>query len=103
VLVVDDVESNRDMIAGLLDSAGFRVDTACNGLQALEAVKQVGYDLILMDISMPVMDGVAAIKKIRELPGKASVKAVAVTASVSHEARERLLIQGFDEYIGKPL
>lgn len=103
VLVVDDVESNRDMMAGLLDSAGFRVDTAGNGLQAVEAVKQVDFDLILMDISMPVMDGVTAIRKIRELPGKVSVKAVAVTASVSHEARERLLIQGFDEYIGKPL
>ncbi|KEI71382.1 ATP-binding protein [Endozoicomonas elysicola] len=103
VLVVDDVESNRDMMAGLLDSAGFRVDIACNGLQALEAVKQVDFDLILMDISMPVMDGVTAIKHVRKLPGKSEIKVVAVTASVSHEARERLLSQGFDEYIGKPL
>nr|MDT0253756.1 PAS domain S-box protein [Endozoicomonas sp.] len=100
VLVVDDVESNRDMIAGLLGSAGFRVDMANNGLQALEAVKKTDYDLILMDISMPVMDGVSAIKHIRRLLGKSGLKAVAVTASVSHEARERLLDQGFDEYIG---
>lgn len=103
ILVVDDVESNRDMISGLLCSAGFRVDMASNGLQALEALKKTDYDLILMDISMPVMDGVAAIKHMRRLPGKKSLKAVAVTASVSHEAKERLLNQGFDEYIGKPL
>ena len=108
VLVVDDVESNREMMAGLLSSAGFRVDIAANGLQALEAVKQINFDLILMDISMPVMDGVSAIGQIRKLPKaglsrQTNLKAVAVTASVSHEARERLLSQGFDEYIGKPL
>lgn len=68
VLVVDDVESNRDMIAGLLDSAGFNVDTASNGVEALEAVKQVDFDLILMDISMPVVGGMSVIEHIRELP-----------------------------------
>ena len=103
VLVVDDVESNRDMIAGLLDSAGFNVDTASNGVEALEAVKQIDFDLILMDISMPVVDGMSVIEHIRELPEKSNIKAMAVTASVSHEARWRLLGQGFDEYIGKPL
>ncbi len=103
VLVVDDVKSNRDMIKGLLASAGFLVDVVYDGLQAIEAVRQTDYDLLMMDVAMPIMDGVKAMRHIRELPDKKRIKIIAVTANASHEARDRLLRQGFDEYIGKPL
>ncbi|OED44288.1 hypothetical protein ACH42_07955 [Endozoicomonas sp. (ex Bugula neritina AB1)] len=103
VLVVDDIENNRDMLAALLMSAGFSVRRACNGVEAVEAVKAHNFQLVLMDIRMPVMDGVQAITRIRQIKGKGEVKSIAVTASVSHEAKECLLKQGFDGYLGKPL
>ena len=103
VLVVDDIQSNRDMLAALLISAGFEVSKANNGLQALEKMDIETFDLILMDIRMPVMDGIAAIQKIRNTQKFASTKVIAVTASVNHEARDKLLKQGFDYYLAKPL
>ena len=68
VLVVDDIESNRDMLAALLLSAGFDVSKAGNGRQAIDAMQSHQYSLVLMDIRMPVMDGIAAIEKIRQIP-----------------------------------
>ena len=61
------------------------------------------FRLVLMDIRMPIMDGIQAIKKIRSLPDKNKIKAVAVTASVNQETEEYILNQGFDGYLGKPL
>ena len=103
VLVVDDIENNRDMLAALLSSAGFSVRKALNGLEAVAAVREYEFQLILMDIRMPVMDGSQAIQQIRKMGDRGEVKAIAVTASVSHEAKARLLNQGFDGYLGKPL
>ena len=103
VLVVDDIESNRDMLAALLLSAGFDVSKAGNGRQAINAMQSHQYRLVLMDIRMPVMDGIAAIEKIRQMPEFSGIKVIAVTASVSHEARDKLLQQGFDHYLAKPL
>ena len=103
VLVVDDIENNREMLAALLSSAGFSVRKALNGLEAVAAVREYEFQLVLMDIRMPVMDGSQAIQQIRKMGNRGEVKAIAVTASVSHEAKARLLKQGFDGYLGKPL
>ena len=103
VLVVDDIENNRDMLAALLTSAGFSVRKAGNGLDAVAAVREHDFKLLLMDIRMPVMDGSQAIEQIRKMADKGGVKAIAVTASVSGKAKDRLLKQGFDDYLGKPL
>ena len=103
VLVVDDIKSNRDMLAALLISAGFNVSKAGDGRQAIDALLSRQHSLVLMDIRMPVMDGITAIGKIRLMPEISGVRVIAVTASVSHEARDRLLKQGFDDYLAKPL
>ena len=103
VLVADDVAYNREMLEQLLLSAGFRVTAVCNGQEVVEAVKTSAFDLLMLDIAMPVMDGVEAVRRIRRLPGKEHLTIIAVTASVSHDARNRLLGSGFNEYLGKPL
>ncbi len=103
VLVVDDVSSNLEMLDALLVSAGFNVMTARNGVEAVESIKNTHFDLVMMDIAMPVMGGVEAIKLIRTLPTAGDLKIIAVTASVSQGARKQLLGHGFDEYIAKPV
>ncbi|UYM15598.1 hybrid sensor histidine kinase/response regulator [Endozoicomonas euniceicola] len=102
ILVVDDVESNRDMLACLLKIPGFSVQQACNGVEALEALDQNDFVMVLMDIRMPVLDGVEALRRIRQRPHGRRIKVLAVTASVSQEARSGLLMKGFDGFIGKP-
>ncbi len=102
VLVVDDIESNRDMMCSLLEGAGFRTEKACNGLEAINNAISQCYDLILMDIKMPVLNGVEAVRKMRNMNETRKMTIVAVTASVSIQARRQLLREGFDGYVGKP-
>ena len=102
ILVVDDIESNLDMLARLLMIPGFDVQQATNGQEALELIEQQEFELILMDIRMPVLDGIATLRKLRSMPRHKDRKVVAVTASVSQEARSGLLMEGFDGFIGKP-
>ena len=102
ILVVDDIDSNRDMLARLLEIPGFSVHLACNGIEALDTLKLHDFVMVLMDIRMPVLDGIEALRRIRQRPEGRRVKVIAVTASVSQEARSGLLMEGFDGFIGKP-
>ena len=104
ILVADDNAINRTIIKAMLLKAGHRIDTVANGLEAIEANKQTRYDVVLMDIQMPVMDGVTATRQIRALDQPAaSVPIIAVTANAMLGDRERYLEAGINDYLAKPV
>jgi len=103
ILVVDDDELNQRMMRLILKREGHLVDTALNGAEAVAAVKSKRFDLILMDLQMPEMDGVEASRRIRELEnGKGRTFIVALTASYLPEKGRELFEAGIDNYMAKP-
>ncbi len=104
VLLVDDHAMNRDLGATVLDLLGCDVAQACDGAEALEAARQGGFDAILMDIHMPVMDGVEATRQIRALDGApGQVPIIAMSADVMPEMVERCRRAGMSDTVGKPI
>jgi CheY-like chemotaxis protein len=88
----------------LLGRSGFQIDVAENGLQAVEAVRDTDYDVILMDVEMPEMDGLAATKHIRALPApKSNVVIIALTAHAMDDAERYFKAAGMDDYVSKPI
>jgi PAS domain S-box-containing protein len=102
LLVVDDKEPNRKLLMKMLSAVGFTMESASNGLEAIEKFKSFQPDLIMMDMFMPEMDGFEAIQAIRLLPGGEETKIIAVTASVFEEDKHQILESGADEFIKKP-
>ena len=102
VLLVEDEPINQEISAILLESVGLCVDLADNGLMAIEKAVAERYDLVLMDMQMPVMDGLAATRRLRELPDYANVPVIAMTANILAEDRQHCLAAGMDDFIGKP-
>ena len=104
VLVVDDVAANRMVARAMLASGGHRVELAADGAEALEAVQRQAFDIVLMDVQMPVMDGLEATRRIRALHGPASrVPILAVTASALPEQVEACHAAGMDGHVPKPI
>lgn len=104
VLVADDVAANRMVARAMLVAAGHRVDSATDGAEALAAVARETYDVVLMDLQMPVMDGLEATRRIRELDGgRASVPILAVTASALPEQVQACHDAGMDGHLAKPI
>jgi PAS domain S-box-containing protein len=104
LLLVEDSVTNQLVASTLLKMAGYRVDVASNGMEAVSAVKSRSFDLVLMDIAMPEMDGVAATKAIRSLPAPAGrIPIVAMTANAMVGDRERFLEAGMNDYVPKPI
>ncbi|WP_439685770.1 histidine kinase [Cupriavidus oxalaticus] len=103
VLLVEDNEINREVAVHLLQQAGITPDTAENGRVALERLATQAYDLVLMDMQMPVMDGVEATRRIRADARLAALPVVAMTANALPEDRERCLAAGMDDHIAKPI
>ena len=104
VLVAEDNLTNQLIAKSILQTKGFFVDIVSNGKEAVTAVSTVSYDLILMDVSMPVMNGMTATKNIRELPGAESdIPIVALTTQARSGDRERILASGMDDYLTKPI
>lgn len=105
VLVVEDEPINQMVTRRQLETWGLQVDVAANGMEALSAFEQNRYDVILMDIQMPVMDGITATQKIRdlELARQMHTPIVAFTAAALVGDRERFLAVGMDAYIAKPI
>ena len=102
ILVVDDNKENRLLLSDLLSRVGFDIKEAKDGEEAIAKFQQWHPHFIWMDMRMPRMDGYAATRKIRELPGGAEVKIVAVTASVLVEHREPMMAAGCDDVVRKP-
>jgi CheY-like chemotaxis protein/HPt (histidine-containing phosphotransfer) domain-containing protein len=104
ILIVDDVEINQELAKMIVVSKGFEVDIASNGEEAVDAVSRNEYDLVFMDIHMPVMDGIEATKTIRSLPDKekSSIAIVALTANVGLSQADYKDI-GFNESLSKPV
>ena len=104
ILVAEDVELNRDLIRTVLERDGHDVVFAWNGRQAVELVRQFSFDLILMDVQMPLMDGIEATRQIRELDGPgADVPIVALTANVMAAEQDKCLKAGMNDVLLKPI
>ena len=106
VLVAEDNEINQKLIRRTLENLGLKITIAGNGLRALELRKENDYDLIFMDIAMPVMDGVIATQEIIKYEKEAGIPhipIVAITANALKGDRERFMSEGLDEYITKPI
>ena len=103
VLVVEDFEDNRFMMRRLLEMSGYRVVEAVNGQQAVETARRERPDIILMDLSLPMLDGLAATRRIRELDRLSRVPIVAVSAHDSADFHAEALAAGCDEYVTKPI
>jgi CheY-like chemotaxis protein len=104
ILVVEDNVVNQKVALGMLARLGCRADVAANGLEALEAVHRQPYDVVLMDVQMPLMDGLEATREIRtQLPAEGQPHIVALTANALAEDRDSCLSAGMDDYLSKPL
>ena len=103
VLLVEDNPLNMELILEILRLQDFSVDTAEDGEKGVKKAEGTVYDLILMDIALPGMDGVEATRIIKSRPEYRNVPVVALTAFAMAGDKERLLKAGFDEYISKPL
>ncbi|HID46005.1 MAG TPA: PAS domain S-box protein [Chromatiaceae bacterium] len=103
VLLVEDNEINRELATEVLTRNQLVVDTACNGQEALDCLQKVSYDLVLMDIQMPVMDGYEAAWAIRNQLKLVELPIIALTASTSSVVREKCIRAGMDDYVSKPI
>ncbi|MEK7729410.1 MAG: ATP-binding protein [candidate division KSB1 bacterium] len=103
VLLVDDSETNREVAKALLESVGIRVEMAENGQQAVARVAGEHFDLILMDIQMPEMDGITATKILRGFPEMEHVPILAMTANVYAEDRKACLEAAMNDFVPKPV
>jgi two-component system cell cycle response regulator DivK len=103
VLIVEDSEDNREVLRHIIHYIGYEVLEAVNGQQAVEITKEKHPDLILMDLSMPVLDGYGAARQIRELHPSTKVPIIAVSAHETSDNRAKALAIGFDEYLTKPI
>ena len=105
LLLVEDVAINRELVKTVLAPFDIEIDTAEDGVAAIEAFGQAAYDLVLMDVQMPVMDGLTATRRLRasSLPAAATTPIIAMTANVLPEQIAKCLDAGMDGHLGKPM
>ncbi|MFZ5844206.1 MAG: response regulator [Pseudomonadota bacterium] len=103
ILLVEDNELNQDVACGLLAELNVSVTVADNGAKALELLAQQPFDLVLMDMQMPVMDGLTATRTLRADPRFATLPVIAMTANALAGDRERCLAAGMNDHLGKPI
>lgn len=103
ILVVDDDAGTLRLAVTVLDQAGHEVLGAADGAKGLADALAHAPDLVLMDVQMPGMDGISALRRLRADPRTAAIKVVAFTALAMKGDREQLLAEGFDGYLGKPI
>lgn len=102
ILIVDDVQANRVMLADLLSALGFETIEASNGQEALDQVALEQPALVLMDLSMPIMDGLEATQQLRATPASATIPIIALSANASHVDRTQAMAAGANHFIAKP-
>ena len=103
IMIVEDNELNLKLLRNLLDVWGYRTVEARSGEEAVRLARAERPQLVLMDIQLPGMDGVSALRELRGLPETAAVPVVAVTAFAMKDDHERFLAAGFDAYLEKPV
>lgn len=103
VLVVEDNERNLKLVRDVLQYAGYEIIEASTGEDGVELAQSLSPDVILMDLQLPDIDGMEALRRIRESPATADVPVIAVTAFAMQDDRARAIDAGFDGYLEKPL
>jgi len=103
ILVVDDVERNMRLFSDLLEVKGYTVIKAMNGKEGVELAEKTKPDLILMDIQMPIMDGMEAIKILKNRESTKSIPIIALTSYAMRDDKERILSAGCNGYLAKPV
>ena len=103
VLLVEDTEDNRQMMRRLLEMSGYRVVEAINGVEAVKLASEENPRIILMDLSLPLIDGLTATRRIRNLPGLSKVPIVAVSAHDTADFHSEALAAGCNAYVTKPI
>ncbi len=103
LLLAEDNVVNQKVALRMIKKIGYRADVAANGLEVLEAMARQKYDIVLMDVQMPEMDGLEAARAIRQMPLERQPKIIAVTAYALKGDREKCLDAGMDDYISKPV
>jgi len=103
ILLVEDNEMNRDMLSRRLKRKGFEVSIAVDGAAALEAVAREKPELVLMDLSLPIMDGWEATQRLKADPATAGIPVIALTAHAMSGDREKAIEAGCDDYDTKPI
>ena len=103
VLIVDDDESNRYMLSRRLEFRGYLVVTATDGREAVERARTEAPCLILMDVTLPVLDGLAATRELKSLPELRGIPVIALTAHAGPDDRDRAREAGCDDYDTKPI
>lgn len=103
VLLVEDTEDNRQMMRRLLELSGYKVVEATNGREAVETASRLQPHIILMDLSLPYLDGLAATRRIRVLPGFEKIPIVAVSAHDTADFHNEALAAGCNAYLTKPI
>jgi CheY-like chemotaxis protein len=103
ILLVEDNEMNRDMLSRRLTRRGYEIEMAVDGRQGVEMARAGGYDLVLMDMSLPEIDGWEATRQLRSFPETAELPIIALTAHAMAGDRERALEAGCDDYDTKPI
>lgn len=101
--MAEDNPSSQKVLMAMLNRLGYESVGVANGREVLQALAVQHYDLILMDVIMPEMDGLAASRKIRSLFPEGEPKIIAITADCMEEDRERCLNAGMDDYLAKPI
>lgn len=103
ILIAEDHPDNREMLTRRLERRGYEVHVAENGAEAVEKAQSCSPDLILMDISMPVMSGIEATRALRRTPSVSNIKIVALTAHAMDSARQECMDAGCDDFATKPV
>jgi two-component system cell cycle response regulator DivK len=103
ILLVEDNEKNRKLVRTILEFRGYEVVECEDGEPSLELARKHRPALVLMDIQLPTMDGITALRRLRADPDTSAIPVVAVTASVTPGERDRVVAAGFNGYVSKPI
>ena len=108
ILVAEDNVINQQVALSFLERLGYRADVAANGLEVLDSLRRQPYDVVLMDVQMPELDGLEATRRIRQLPraelaAQAQPRIIAMTANAMREDCDICLAAGMDDYVSKPV